>query len=142
MRVRRQLFSLKTFSFFFVLLLLFLISHKPAPTIHHLSYNKYSLHKCSLSIFLFCCSHGTALAPATVVAPHYHLILFPLNWLSSSLLRPGADGSHHLTLFFAFGMDRPCARRQLVCEYPAESYRGRRASGPKAAPPSVRPQQR
>jgi hypothetical protein len=39
------------------------------------------------------------LAPATVVAPHYHFILFLLNWLFSSLLRPGssscADGSHH-----------------------------------------------
>ncbi|KAH9956959.1 hypothetical protein BGW80DRAFT_1115073, partial [Lactifluus volemus] len=27
----------------------------------------------------------------------------------------------------------PCARRSLVCEFPAESYRGRRASGSKAA---------
>ncbi|KAH8996519.1 hypothetical protein EDB86DRAFT_2919099 [Lactarius hatsudake] len=34
----------------------------------------------------------------------------------------------------------PCARRRLVCEYPAESYRGRRPSGSKAA--SGRPQRR
>ncbi|KAI9455357.1 hypothetical protein BJY52DRAFT_1280547 [Lactarius psammicola] len=34
----------------------------------------------------------------------------------------------------------PCARRRLVCEYPAESYRGRRPSGPKTA--SGRPQRR
>lgn len=32
----------------------------------------------------------------------------------------------------------PCERRQLVCEYPAQSFRGRRSSGPKAAA-SVRP---
>ena len=48
--------------------------------------------------------------------------------------------THILTLFFLFGMDRSCARRHLICEYPAESYRGRRAAGPKGA--SVRPQQR
>ncbi|KAN0128721.1 hypothetical protein V8E53_013442 [Lactarius tabidus] len=34
----------------------------------------------------------------------------------------------------------PCARRRLVCEYPAESYRGRRPSGSKAA--SGKPQRR
>ncbi|KAI9463361.1 hypothetical protein F5148DRAFT_199703 [Russula earlei] len=34
----------------------------------------------------------------------------------------------------------PCARRRLVCEYPAESYRGRRSSGPKVA--TVKPQRR
>jgi hypothetical protein len=44
------------------------------------------------------------------------------------------------SLTFPFGMDRPCARRRLVCEYPAESYRGRRSSGPKATP--VKPQRR
>ena len=34
---------------------------------------------------------------------------------------------------FPFGVDRPCARRRLVCEFPAESYRGRRASRSKTA---------
>jgi len=33
--------------------------------------------------------------------------------------------------FLPFGMDRPCARRRLVCEYPAESRRGRRSPGSK-----------
>ena len=42
-----------------------------------------------------------------------------------------------LKLFFPFGMDRPCARRRLVCEYPAKSYRGRRS---KETP--VKPQRR
>jgi hypothetical protein len=76
--------------------------------------------------------------------------LFPPVFSTTS--HHGARHSPSLSLLFTssflgafcaddfFGMDRPCARRRLVCEYPAESYRGRRSSGPKATP--VKPQRR
>jgi len=93
-----------------------------------------------LSIFSFCCSHGAHfLAYATVVAFFFFNFSFLLITVFV-LVCPDADELYSYFFYFFLVSNRPCARRHLVCEYPAESYRGRR-SGPKAGA-SVRPQQR
>ncbi|KAH9991800.1 hypothetical protein BJV77DRAFT_1005907 [Russula vinacea] len=65
--------------------------------------------------------------------PSFYYFYFIFHFTLYVPVRPDADDPS-LNFLFPFGMDyRPCARRHLVCEYPAESYRGRRASGPKTA---------
>jgi hypothetical protein len=90
----------------------------------------FSYHKHPQQPFNTYCIHvhlSRLLCSVSPLPVAFHSILFVPVCLC-------ADDS---SIFFSFGMDRPCARRRLVCEYPVQSYRGRRS---KETP--VRPQRR
>jgi hypothetical protein len=84
-------------------------------------------------------------SPQTIFLKLCFVCLFISNFtfLLFTVFVPACPGVNKLDAYalFPLVLNRPCARRQLVCEYPAESYRGRRSPGSKAAA-SVRPQQR
>jgi hypothetical protein len=75
----------------------------------------------------------TFLASATVV-PSFLFLLISVFLLFTvfALVCPGADKLDIYTLFLSV-WNRQCVRRQLVCKYPAKSYRGCGSSRPKAA---------
>ena len=101
------------------------VGRQPTPIVaikHASTSSRVTCHQLYFSFLLF--TWHSSGPRATAVA------LFPS---SIDSLCPGADDPS-LNFLFSFGMDhRPCVRCHPVCEYPAESHRGRRTSGAKTA---------